>query len=78
MPKFDFFSAYVPAPQDGELLRQTVGSIRRELQTHGWSSDFASFLLPGTREYLDASKMLAASFSDCSAMVVVGIGGSNL
>lgn len=79
MYRFDFSSA----PASTETIWQDAAAeifqeIRKDLAELSFASDYASFLLPETPEYLDASTALAAEFSDCAALAVVGIGGSNL
>lgn len=80
MSQFDFASANLraDASADSVTLSGLLSEIQDDLSEKSWSSDYASFLLPETSEYLEASLAMAAEFSDCDALVIVGIGGSNL
>lgn len=80
MSQFDFASANLrqDAAADAAVLKNLLSEIQNDLSEKSWSSDYASFLLPETSEYLEASTAMAAEFSDCDALVIVGIGGSNL
>ncbi len=74
MSRFDFESAsLVFTDADQTTLSRLLSEIREDLSQKSWSSDFASFLLPETSEYLDASVSMANEFSDCEALVIVGI-----
>ena len=80
MSQFDFASANLrtDASVDSASLSGLLSVIQNDLSEKSWSSDYASFLLPETPEYLEASIAMAAEFSDFDALVIVGIGGSNL
>lgn len=75
MSRFDCQSARLAFGEvDQAALSGLVSRIRDDLSKHSWSSDFASFLLPETSEYLDASVSMAREFSNCETLVIVGIG----
>lgn len=80
MSQFDFASANLrqDTAADAAVLKNLLSEIQNDLSEKSWSSDYASFLLPETSEYLESSTAMAAEFSDCDALVIVGIGGSNL
>lgn len=78
MVRTDFSSALLSESFLSENPEPFLAPILRSLESGGWEGDFASFLLPDTEEYLLQSESLAREFSDCGALVVVGIGGSNL
>lgn len=78
MIRFDSDSANLRRDLSPSTLEAFLTPIRSRLYSEGWEGDFASFLLPETDEYLSASESLASEFSDCGALLVVGIGGSNL
>lgn len=78
MSRFDFSSALLSADSAEAQLHTFLIRIQNDLDEKSWSSDYASFLLPEASEYLEASTVLAREFADCEALVIVGIGGSNL
>ncbi len=79
--EFDYANAGMPSARVsrasrrfGPLVKYALGMIAK----NDYSSDAASLILPSEAKFLRESRSLAREFSGADALVVVGIGGSNL
>ncbi len=79
--EFDFGKAGFPE----KTIRETAGRLGKRIAElkavvgdRDYSSPAASLILPYERKFASESRKLAAKYRNASAIIVVGIGGSNL
>src|SRR3990167_289690 len=78
---FDFENAGMPAARIVRASRRfapLVKYVKGMIAKNDYSSDAASLILPSETKFLRESRSLAREFSGAEALVIVGIGGSNL
>ncbi|MFH1779901.1 MAG: hypothetical protein ABH803_02020 [Candidatus Micrarchaeota archaeon] len=59
-------------------LEKTIKKLEEIKKKRNWHSEYASILLPEEKKYLQESNALVKKHAKATALIVVGIGGSNL
>ena len=79
--EFDFANAGMPigrVSRASGCFKPLINYVKGMIEKNDYSSDAASLILPSETKFLRESRSLAREFSGAEALVIVGIGGSNL